>query len=174
MPHQLLVFHLDRYSTPRQLAHPLRRQRLGKIGCCSSASPSVTTIAVNTPSALREHRALHSNEVIEGGWRAMTAPAKHRPGSQCARPTGMSEAGSKTRGWLVAGRAGDGRLQMSVLHEVFRRGWPPVSSSMPSRVQREVEQYLRCGDLRYGFVEVSCEACSWSRCCPTWRTDSGP
>ena len=38
-----------------------------------------------------------------------------------------------------------------------------MSSSMPSRVKREVEQYLRCGELRYGFVEVSCEDCKEAR-----------
>ena len=57
----------------------------------------------------------------------------------------------------------------AVLHEVFRRGWPEVSSSMPTRVKREVERYLTCGDPRFGFVEVRCEDCAESRvvafCC---------
>ncbi|MDP3156799.1 MAG: transposase zinc-binding domain-containing protein [Archangium sp.] len=57
----------------------------------------------------------------------------------------------------------------SVLHEAFRRGWPEVSSSMPPRVKLEVERYLKCGELRYGFVAVTCEACAESRvvafCC---------
>jgi hypothetical protein len=50
-----------------------------------------------------------------------------------------------------------------VLVEVFRRGWPEVSSSVPERVQNEVERYLHCGDVRYGFVEVSCSTCHEAR-----------
>jgi len=40
---------------------------------------------------------------------------------------------------------------------------------MPSRVKREVERFLTCGDARFGFVEVTCETCAESRsvavCC---------
>jgi hypothetical protein len=40
---------------------------------------------------------------------------------------------------------------------------------MPRRVKMEVERFLTCGELRYGFVEVTCEACDESRlvalCC---------
>jgi ribosomal protein S27E len=50
-----------------------------------------------------------------------------------------------------------------VLHEAFRRGWPAVSSSVPTRVKREVQRYLECGEVRYGFVEVACEDCKESR-----------
>jgi hypothetical protein len=38
-----------------------------------------------------------------------------------------------------------------------------VSSSVPVRVKREVQRYLECGDVRYGFVEVTCENCKESR-----------
>jgi hypothetical protein len=38
-----------------------------------------------------------------------------------------------------------------------------VSSSVPTRVKREVQRYLECGDVRYGFVEVACEDCKESR-----------
>jgi len=34
---------------------------------------------------------------------------------------------------------------------------------MPSRVKREVERFLTCGDARFGFVEVTCETCAESR-----------
>ena len=64
------------------------------------------------------------------------------------------------------GEAVEGRRrppEKSVLHEAFRRGWPEVSSSMPSRVKLEVERFLTCGDLRFGFVEVTCETCAESR-----------
>lgn len=46
-----------------------------------------------------------------------------------------------------------------VLREAFRRGRPEVQSLVPRRVREEVERYLRCGQVRYGFVEVRCEAC---------------
>lgn len=70
------------------------------------------------------------------------------------------------------GEAVEGRRrapEKSVLHEAFRRGWPEVSGSMPPRVKLEVERFLTCGDPRFGFVEVTCEACAESRvvafCC---------
>ncbi|MCA3015365.1 MAG: transposase zinc-binding domain-containing protein [Myxococcaceae bacterium] len=47
--------------------------------------------------------------------------------------------------------------------EAFRRGWPAVCETVPTRVKREAEAFLRCGDVRYGFVEVSCEDCHESR-----------
>ena len=56
-----------------------------------------------------------------------------------------------------------------MLHEAFRRGWPEVSGTMPTRVKLEVERFLTCGDARFGFVEVTCETCAESRivafCC---------
>lgn len=67
---------------------------------------------------------------------------------------------------------GEGRRrapEQSVLHEAFRRGWPAVSSLVPLRIKQEVARYLTCGDVRCGFVEVTCEACAESRlvafCC---------
>jgi len=56
-----------------------------------------------------------------------------------------------------------------VLRRAFDQGWPSVCQSVPRRVKREAEGYLRCGDVRYGFVEVSCVDCQQSRlvasCC---------
>ncbi len=57
------------------------------------------------------------------------------------------------------GEAEEGRRrapEKSVLREAFRRGWPEVSSSIPTRVKLEVERFLTCGEPRFGFVEVSC------------------
>ena len=72
----------------------------------------------------------------------------------------------------MVGEAVEGRRrapEKSVLHEAFRRGWPEVSSSIPSRVKLEVERYLTCGDLRFGFMEVTCQTWAESRlvayCC---------
>ena len=53
--------------------------------------------------------------------------------------------------------------ETSVLREAFRRGMSEVSPWLPAPVKREVVAYLRCGDVRYGFVEVSCEGCHESR-----------
>jgi hypothetical protein len=57
-----------------------------------------------------------------------------------------------------------------------------VREWLPARVKREVVAYLRCGDVRYGFVEVACEGCrdsrlvafsckgrGWCPCCTTRR-----
>ncbi|MCA2979360.1 MAG: transposase zinc-binding domain-containing protein, partial [Myxococcaceae bacterium] len=38
-----------------------------------------------------------------------------------------------------------------------------AAGGLPARVKREAEAFLRCGDVRYGFVEVSCEDCHESR-----------
>ena len=72
----------------------------------------------------------------------------------------------------MVGEAVEGRRrapEKSVLHEAFRRGWPEVSGTMPTRVKLEVERFLTCGDARFGFVEVTCETCAESRivafCC---------
>ena len=34
-----------------------------------------------------------------------------------------------------------------------------MSAFVPRRVKLEVQRYLECGNVRYGFVEVTCEAC---------------
>ena len=43
----------------------------------------------------------------------------------------------------------------------MREGWPAVEAALrlPPRVHTEVRRYLRCGDLRHGFVQVKCPAC---------------
>jgi Transposase zinc-binding domain len=50
-----------------------------------------------------------------------------------------------------------------VLKEAFRRGWAEVQPLVPARVRGEVERYLRCGDVRYGFVEARCAKCEVPR-----------
>jgi hypothetical protein len=50
-----------------------------------------------------------------------------------------------------------------VLKEAFRRGWGEVQPLVPARVRGEVERYLRCGDVRYGFVEATCAKCEVPR-----------
>ncbi len=41
-----------------------------------------------------------------------------------------------------------------------------MCESVPTRVRREVSAFLRCGDVRRGFVEVSCEDCQAARLVP--------
>ena len=53
--------------------------------------------------------------------------------------------------------------EKSVLLEAFRRGFAAVSSVLPKRVKPEAERYFDCGQLRFGFVEVTCNSCSESR-----------
>jgi hypothetical protein len=53
--------------------------------------------------------------------------------------------------------------QKSVLREAFQRGWPSVGDWVQKRVRREAEAYVRCGDARFGFVEVSCDDCHQAR-----------
>ena len=53
--------------------------------------------------------------------------------------------------------------EKSVLLEAFRRGWDSVSGCVPTRLKQEAQRYLDCGQLRFGFVEVTCESCSTSR-----------
>ena len=50
-----------------------------------------------------------------------------------------------------------------MLREAFREGWPEVQPLVPKRVRAEAERYLQCGDVRYGFVEATCQACEVPR-----------
>ena len=49
--------------------------------------------------------------------------------------------------------------ERAALHRAVREGWPAVRDRAPRRVREEVRRYLECGQLRFGFVEVSCEEC---------------
>lgn len=49
------------------------------------------------------------------------------------------------------------------MRRAFDEGWPAVCGSVPRRVRREGEAYQRCGEVRYGFVEVACEDCETAR-----------
>ena len=49
--------------------------------------------------------------------------------------------------------------EAGALHEAVRRGWPSVESRVPKRVREEVRRYLECGQLRYGFVQLTCAGC---------------
>ncbi len=53
----------------------------------------------------------------------------------------------------------------SMVRQAFDEGWPQLCDSVPKRVQREAQAYQRCGEVRYGFVEVACEDCRQARWC---------
>ena len=70
------------------------------------------------------------------------------------------------------GGAGEERRrapETSLVRRAFDEGWPRVCDSVPLRVKREASAYQRCGDVRYGFSEVTCEGCEATRlvafCC---------
>jgi hypothetical protein len=64
---------------------------------------------------------------------------------------------------LLAQRRAGVEFGEGVLKEAFRRGWAEVQPLVPARVRGEVERYLRCGDVRYGFVEATCAKCEVPR-----------
>ena len=61
------------------------------------------------------------------------------------------------------------RPEESVLYRVVSEVWPSFRerieqlSSLPKFVVREVDEYLRCGLLEYGFLRVQCTDCGFER-----------
>lgn len=61
------------------------------------------------------------------------------------------------------------RPEDTVLYRVVRSSWDSFRErveaigSLPRFVVCEVEEYLRCGILEYGFIRVECEACGFAR-----------
>jgi hypothetical protein len=61
------------------------------------------------------------------------------------------------------------RPEDTVPYRVVRSYWDSFRErleaigSLPRFVVREVEEYLRCGILEYGFLRVECEACGFAR-----------
>jgi hypothetical protein len=66
-------------------------------------------------------------------------------------------------------RYGRRRPEETVLYRVVRSYWDSFRErveaigSLPRFVVREVEEYLRCGILEYGFMRVECEGCGFER-----------
>ena len=50
-----------------------------------------------------------------------------------------------------------------MLRDAFREAFHAAHWPIPKTLRREVERFLLCGDVRYGFVEVRCNECSESR-----------
>jgi len=61
------------------------------------------------------------------------------------------------------------RPEQTVLHRIVTAFWPSFREqveaigSLPKFVVREVEEYLRCGILEYGFIRVECPSCGFER-----------
>lgn len=58
----------------------------------------------------------------------------------------------------------------TLLYQIVERYYPaflakraPEERPLPAYVQREFEQYLKCGRLEYGFLRVRCESCHAER-----------
>jgi hypothetical protein len=51
------------------------------------------------------------------------------------------------------------RPEKTALHVAVREALASGEVSVPRALASEVQRYLGCGQLRYGFVEVRCEAC---------------
>ena len=68
-------------------------------------------------------------------------------------------------GAVACGEYRSRRPELSALYGAFREGWPQVESEasfrggVPKRVKEEVQRYLRCGILRYGFGQLKCGDC---------------
>ena len=61
----------------------------------------------------------------------------------------------------------------TLLHRCVAQHWPRVKSvcdtrgrPLPPFVQREFDAYLRCGDLREGFLRIHCAGCGHDRLVP--------
>ena len=61
--------------------------------------------------------------------------------------------------------------EQSVLHEVVRSEWPALRAlckesndgrGLPVFIEKAVEKYMKCGDLRHGFVRAACRSCNES------------
>jgi len=52
---------------------------------------------------------------------------------------------------------------VSRYYPVFRQNLAEDGRMLPDYVQREFEDYLKCGRLEYGFLRVRCETCHEER-----------
>jgi hypothetical protein len=48
-------------------------------------------------------------------------------------------------------------------YPVFEAQWAAEGKALPGYVQREFEDYLKCGCLEHGFYRVRCESCHEER-----------
>jgi Transposase zinc-binding domain len=60
--------------------------------------------------------------------------------------------------------------EKTILHEVITRTWPRIVSDyaaadqkVPYHVVQEMENYLKCGMLEFGFIHLACSDCGKER-----------
>ena len=65
-----------------------------------------------------------------------------------------------------AGRYQRHRPEQTLLYQIVDEYYPAFAAhlaeqgrELPSYVQREFEEFLKCGRLEYGFLRVRCESC---------------
>jgi ribosomal protein S27E len=65
-----------------------------------------------------------------------------------------------------AGRYQRHRPEQTLLYQIVEQHYPAFTAhlaerdrELPGYVQREFEDYLRCGRLEHGFLRVRCESC---------------
>jgi hypothetical protein len=76
-----------------------------------------------------------------------------------------------TRGrYFVALAYERNRPEKTILHEVVTRTWPRIVSDfaaadqkVPYHVVQEMENYLKCGMLEFGFIHLACSDCGKER-----------
>jgi predicted RNA-binding Zn-ribbon protein involved in translation (DUF1610 family) len=76
-----------------------------------------------------------------------------------------------TRGrYFVALAYERNRPEKIILHEVVTRTWPRIVSDfaaadqkLPYHVVQEMENYLKCGMLEFGFIHFACSDCGKER-----------
>ena len=78
------------------------------------------------------------------------------------------------------------RPERTLLYQLVQEYYPACKAhleaqgtSLPRYVEREFEDYLKCGRLEGGFLRVQCENCHAERlvaysCCPQWETIKSP
>jgi hypothetical protein len=65
-----------------------------------------------------------------------------------------------------AGRYQRHRLEQTLLYQIVEQHYPAFTAHLaeqgrvlPAYVQREFDDYLKCGRLEHGFLRVRCESC---------------
>ena len=93
-----------------------------------------------------------------------------------------STAARNVEGDWPAGSYQRHRPEQTLLYQIVEQHYPAFTAhlaergkELPGYVQREFEDYLKCGRLEHGFLRVRCESCHVEHlvafsCCPQWKT----
>lgn len=78
----------------------------------------------------------------------------------------LTAAARNAEGSRSAGRYRRHRSEQTLLYRIVEEYYPTFAALMeeqgrelPGYVQREFEDYLKCGQLEHGFLRVRCESC---------------